>query len=469
MDKKLLLTIQQECNRQNIPLPWTEIGETMGPLISGGAVVQHLSKLRIRMVAQDLPVPPPLKRGGGTRISTGPSLPRRPAQVSLPTTARGATIKDSGKPVNKKRALADLVSDDSEDESSRSDAEPDAEYGKTLVKRARPAVTQRHQSPPRKSDSAESSEDNSEDEAESGGDGNVNRVVAAGADFLTLEDDVPTKRSKIVTLKTVIKQEPYPAQESDIDEGDQSEDEAASASEDQANAAAEALEAISHISTQAANYAGNNSSHGIPGQLSGSHSYFTSANTMTNPEIVQPISTGDAAFGGLPILIGPNTPTFQNTFDSIDYRGGQVNSEGQIYPETWQNSDQYITHDEGYNGPNNQTFDLAPILTNTVFPSNLSFHGSSGMALSPYDAHSSPGLYRSYQRHGHQASLSGGTFSSSSAGPQTITPVDGNGDNFFTSAYDHNHQDLDLFANEEIDNVSYGSYRNGALPQQPSS
>ncbi len=441
----------------------------MGPLISGGAVVQHLSKLRIRMVAQDLPVPPPLKRGGGTRISTGPSLPRRPAQASLPTTAPSATIKKSGKPVTKKRALADLVSDDSEDENSRSDAEPDADYGKTLVKRARPAVAQRHQSPPRKSDSADSSEDGSEDEAESGGDGNANRVVAAGADFLTLEDDVPTKKSKIVTLKTVIKQEPYPEQESDINESEQSEDQAASASEDQANAAAEALEAISHINTQAANYAGNNSSHGNAGQLSGSHSYFTSADTMTGPEYVQPISTGHAAFGGLPILVGPNTPSFQNTFDSIDYRGGQVNPEGQSYPETWQNSDQYITHDEGYNGPNNQTFDLAPILTNTVFPSSLCFHGSSGMALSTYNAHSSPGLHRSYQRQGHQVSLSGGTVSSSSAGPSLVTPVDGSADNYFSSAYDHNHQDLDLYANEDLDDLSYGSYRNGALPQQPSS
>jgi hypothetical protein len=48
LDKKLLLTIQSECNKQYIPLPWNAIGKTMGEHISGGAVIQHLAKLRTR-------------------------------------------------------------------------------------------------------------------------------------------------------------------------------------------------------------------------------------------------------------------------------------------------------------------------------------------------------------------------------------------------------------------------------------
>lgn len=70
MDKKLLLTIQSVCNSDGIKLPWDKIGEIMGDQISDGAVIQHLAKLRQRMVSQGLSVPPPLRRGGGNAIST---------------------------------------------------------------------------------------------------------------------------------------------------------------------------------------------------------------------------------------------------------------------------------------------------------------------------------------------------------------------------------------------------------------
>ena len=65
MDKKLLLTIQWVCNRRKITIPWDLVGAEMGATISAGAVIQHLSKLRQKMVAEGLPVPPPLARGGG--------------------------------------------------------------------------------------------------------------------------------------------------------------------------------------------------------------------------------------------------------------------------------------------------------------------------------------------------------------------------------------------------------------------
>lgn len=71
MDKKLLLAIQSVCNADGVKIPWDKVGKIMGDKISDGAVIQHLAKLRQRMVSQGLSVPPPLRRGGGSLISTG--------------------------------------------------------------------------------------------------------------------------------------------------------------------------------------------------------------------------------------------------------------------------------------------------------------------------------------------------------------------------------------------------------------
>lgn len=49
MDKKLLLSIQSECNAQGVVIPWNNIASLVGPTITGSAVIQHLAKLRIRM------------------------------------------------------------------------------------------------------------------------------------------------------------------------------------------------------------------------------------------------------------------------------------------------------------------------------------------------------------------------------------------------------------------------------------
>ena len=84
MGKKLLLSIQSECNGQGVNIPWNKITALVGPTITGSAVIQHLAKLRIRtfpntlqhirlvvantiigMVQQGLSVPPPLRRGSG--------------------------------------------------------------------------------------------------------------------------------------------------------------------------------------------------------------------------------------------------------------------------------------------------------------------------------------------------------------------------------------------------------------------
>lgn len=70
LDKKLILTIQYVCNADGIKIPWDKVGAIMGEGISDGAVIQHLAKLRQRMVSLNLSVPPPLRRGGGYAIPT---------------------------------------------------------------------------------------------------------------------------------------------------------------------------------------------------------------------------------------------------------------------------------------------------------------------------------------------------------------------------------------------------------------
>jgi hypothetical protein len=70
MDKKLLLALQSICNDKNLKLPWDEVGESMDEKVSGGAIIQHLAKIRQRQAAQGIKVPPPLRRGGGNVTST---------------------------------------------------------------------------------------------------------------------------------------------------------------------------------------------------------------------------------------------------------------------------------------------------------------------------------------------------------------------------------------------------------------
>ena len=54
MDKKLLLSIQSECNAQGVNIPWNHIAALVGPTITGSAVIQHLAKLRIRTFSNSL-------------------------------------------------------------------------------------------------------------------------------------------------------------------------------------------------------------------------------------------------------------------------------------------------------------------------------------------------------------------------------------------------------------------------------
>ncbi|KAL4917164.1 hypothetical protein BDW62DRAFT_201981 [Aspergillus aurantiobrunneus] len=66
LDELLLLTIQSVCNAQSVKIPWAEVARTMGHNTTEGAIVQHLSKLRLRRIQAKKEVPPPLKRGSNS-------------------------------------------------------------------------------------------------------------------------------------------------------------------------------------------------------------------------------------------------------------------------------------------------------------------------------------------------------------------------------------------------------------------
>ncbi|KAL2041769.1 hypothetical protein N7G274_005553 [Stereocaulon virgatum] len=202
LDKKLLLAIQSKCNQRHILLPWDAIGKLMGEHISGGAVIQHLAKLRTRMVSQGLDVPPPLRRGGG------PSIPARLKTASKITpskraTARAATTK-SGRG---KKAVIET----SDDDNHYSDS--DAEYGEPTVKRTK--TTSKGKGRRKVEDSDDEVETPTkrgklsqglggeskmlgkgcEEAADLGDDAQQDgeEMVAAGAPFLSLVNDSPEK------------------------------------------------------------------------------------------------------------------------------------------------------------------------------------------------------------------------------------------------------------------------------------
>ena len=75
LDKKLLLSFQSACNEKGVALPWEKIAEHLDVGATGGAIIQHLSKMRQKMSRAGEPIPPALKRGGhmghATSNSTG--------------------------------------------------------------------------------------------------------------------------------------------------------------------------------------------------------------------------------------------------------------------------------------------------------------------------------------------------------------------------------------------------------------
>lgn len=148
LDKKLILAIQYVCNADGIRIPWDKVGAIMGEGISDGAVVQHLAKLRQRLIALKLEVPPPLRRGGGYAIPTsGGNL------GSSSSTLRKSAKKATGAQVSSSTTLIEENEEDFDEEN------PDAVLGKTRSKQAkRNSKNQRRNSKVKKGASDEDEE-----------------------------------------------------------------------------------------------------------------------------------------------------------------------------------------------------------------------------------------------------------------------------------------------------------------------
>ena len=129
MDTALLLGVQHIANKQGFHIPWDEVGRTVDPKISQGAVVQHLAKLRLRKIADNEPVPPPLRRGGTKNPTASSSRVNSNGGVKKTTSRKGAST-----------AASPIAVDDDDDEEEEefdvdqaSDSEED--FGKSRVKR----------------------------------------------------------------------------------------------------------------------------------------------------------------------------------------------------------------------------------------------------------------------------------------------------------------------------------------------
>lgn len=64
MTEKLLLHMQYECSRYKIELPWDHIAHRLHPGSSGGALLQHLNRLRATLIAEGHLVPPICQKPG---------------------------------------------------------------------------------------------------------------------------------------------------------------------------------------------------------------------------------------------------------------------------------------------------------------------------------------------------------------------------------------------------------------------
>ncbi|KAL8714041.1 MAG: hypothetical protein Q9225_006661 [Loekoesia sp. 1 TL-2023] len=111
MDKKLLLTIQWACNKKGVKIPWEMVGYEMGETITESAVVQHLAKLRQRMVSDNLPVPPALTRGGRNNQTEE---------------KKGPAQRVTKRTVNKNKSAQDIDEESDADETYGSEVENNA-------------------------------------------------------------------------------------------------------------------------------------------------------------------------------------------------------------------------------------------------------------------------------------------------------------------------------------------------------
>lgn len=73
MAEKLLLHIMYECSRHRVEIPWDHVAHRLHPGSTGGAVVQHLNRLRASLIAEGHLVPPICQKPG-SRVFVDPHI-----------------------------------------------------------------------------------------------------------------------------------------------------------------------------------------------------------------------------------------------------------------------------------------------------------------------------------------------------------------------------------------------------------
>lgn len=178
MDQSLLLAVQYVASVEGTTIPWDKVGAILDPRITGGAVTQHLAKLRIRLIAAgDVKVAPALRGSGSKRGGSAFGTPGVSTPGSKQTTNSTPRITPGS---SKKRGK--IVREDSDDDS-------DGEYEDTLTKRLKKTKASK---PIVKGEVSEHESDELYDIASDEGDmDKVNRhnYVGVGASFTRLDDD----------------------------------------------------------------------------------------------------------------------------------------------------------------------------------------------------------------------------------------------------------------------------------------
>ena len=143
LDKQVLLTVQYACNEAGVRIPWDDVALKMCEIVgedkfTGGAIIQHLSKLRSKMESHALKVPPPLRRG---LMVNAPSKiyasgKKRKGGLRTAKTSKSSTARP------KRSRAQNLKSDDEDDDDSEGaptiyddDDDSDGEYESGRKKR----------------------------------------------------------------------------------------------------------------------------------------------------------------------------------------------------------------------------------------------------------------------------------------------------------------------------------------------
>ncbi|EFE39321.1 conserved hypothetical protein [Trichophyton verrucosum HKI 0517] len=125
LDRKLLLAIQSACNKCGVRIPWVEVALMMGSSITDGAIIQHLAKLRVRMVELGQDVPPPLRRSAGSAPKSAEA-----EEGDTPAPKPAATRKANSRKKGPKRSIYDTDDETYEEGKKPNNKKSKAKKGK---------------------------------------------------------------------------------------------------------------------------------------------------------------------------------------------------------------------------------------------------------------------------------------------------------------------------------------------------